>query len=309
MKWSVSSAKIFLQCPKKWYFQTIFANSLSKNSQRKEAALLKRLHSVWSWRGKLVDQVISKYIVPRINRHEQIKDEVFSYANKLMKAQFEFAKQRKYRNPEARTNSYDYCALSDFEKGCSVSEEHLEQVAEEVEGSILNLINSSLLSEIVNDGVYLIAQRPIQFQFADMTVRCTPDLIGLAKGKSPTIIDWKTETSGLKEHWLQLGIYGVALSRTTPHKDFPCLACELQDPTKIKLIEFQLLRNQKSEYALTDEDITNIEDYIYSSSISMKQLTNGKSPEQVINDLPLAKSPEICSSCKFKIMCWETMVA
>ncbi len=309
MKWSVSSARIFLQCPKKWYFETIFANSRSGNPQRKEAAFLKRLHSIYSWRGKLVDQVISRYIVARINRHElTTKEGALSYADSLMKAQLEFARGKMYRNPEAKTSSYDYCALLEFENGCSVSEEQLERVSKEVECSVLNLLNSSLFSEIGN-GTYLVAQRPIQFQFADMTVKCTPDLITLYKGKAPMIVDWKTETLGNKEHWLQLGIYGVALSRITPHKDFTCSESDLSDPTKMRLVEFQLLSNRKSEYVITNEDITEIEDYIYSSSAAMQQLIHGKPPEELVNHLPKAKSPEICICCRFKKICWGTIVA
>jgi hypothetical protein len=306
MKWSVSSAGIFLQCPKKWYFSTVFANSTSGNAARKEAAFLKKLSSIYAWRGKLVDQVISRHIVPKINRHEVIhEDETLRYADWLMKVQLQFAKSRMYRNPTAKTSSYDYCALLEFENGGYVNEKQIEQISKEVECAISNLINSLLLSEISKGDFFLVAQRPIQFQFANMTVKCIPDLIALCKGKAPTIIDWKTETLGYKEHWLQLGIYGVALSSAKPHRDFPCSACDFADPTKMKLIEFQLLRNQKTEYALSDEDITDIEDYVYSSSISMQQLTNGKSPEELIDTLPKSKSPEVCISCKFKKICWR----
>jgi hypothetical protein len=267
--------------------------------------LLKRLNSIYSWRGRLVDQVISTYIVPRINKHEQItQSDVMHYANMMMEAQLKFAKQKMYRNENSKPGSYDYCALSELENGSSLTEEQLQSVSKEVESSLQSLLGSSLLSQISEGDPYLIAQRSIQFPFAEMTVRCTPDLIVFQESNVPTIIDWKTDTFGHKEHWLQLGIYGVALSRVIPHKDFP-KTCALADPTKIKLVECQLLRNQTAEYTLTEEDIADIEDYIYSSSFSMQELTSGKEPEDLISSLPKAKSPEVCISCKFKRTCWE----
>jgi hypothetical protein len=308
MKWSVSSAKMFLQCPKKWYFQTVFAHSKSSNPERKEAYFLKHLHSIYSWRGRLVDQVITRHIVPKMNKHERINlDEILQFASRLMESQLNFAKAKLYRNPSNKPNSYDYCALVELEDSHSLSDESIQQISKEVRDSLNNLFNSSLFSEIANANSYRLAQRALQFRFADMAIRCTPDLIVLSNDKPATIIDWKTESLQNKEHWLQLGIYGVALSRISPHKDFPPKACvNLTDPTRMRLIEFQLLRNQQIDYTLTNEDVTNIEDYIYTSCVSMQQMTNnGKTPEQLIDTLPKTRSPEVCMKCKFEKICWR----
>lgn len=124
--------------------------------------------------------------------------------------------------------------------------------------------------------------------------------------KPPMIIDWKVETAKYREHWLQLGIYGVALSRVKPHKDFPLKSHNsLTDPTQIDLIEFQLLRNQEIEYKLTEEDIIDIEDYVFTSSLGMQQIVEcGISPEQLVEILPKARLSWACSRCNFQKICW-----
>jgi len=307
MMWSVSASKAFFQCPKKWYYQNVFATSRTKNPERKEAYLLKHLQSINAWRGKLVDQVITKFIVPRLNKKQEIDaSKTLEYANALMESQLTFAKRRMYRNTGVKTSDCNYCALSEFEGGNSLSEESLNRTREEMANSLLNLINSRLLIEIAADGTYLVAQRPLQFNFAEASIRCIPDLIVFFIDKPPLIVDWKVEALQYREHWLQLGIYGVALSRTPPHKDFPekCRSTTA-DPTRIALMEFQLLRNQEIKYAITDEDITNIEDYIYLSSKRMLKMVDGRrEPEDIIRVLPKAKSPVTCLGCKFKRMCW-----
>ena len=308
MKWSVSASKAFFQCPKKWYYETVFASSRSSDTKRKEAYFLKHLQSIHSWRGKLVDQVITMFIVPRLNKRRQVeKSEVLSYADRLMEAQLEFARSKMYRSLDSKKNAYNYCALLELENNSSLDEESIEQVKSEVKSSLLNLLDSVLLSELAEKGLYLIAQRTLQFRFTSMTIKCTPDLIAFFKERPPFIVDWKVETARHREHWLQLGIYGFALSRVKPHKDFPNDWRDiLTDPTKIELMEFQLLRNQEIKYVLTEKDISDIEDYIYTSSLRMKQMINsGKPPELLIKILPKARSPWTCQWCKFRGICWE----
>jgi CRISPR/Cas system-associated exonuclease Cas4 (RecB family) len=260
----------------------------------------------------VVDQVITKFIVPRLNKHQSIdQDETLAYASKLMERQLAFGKAMRYREGNINKGD-DYCAFFELEYEGKLDDKTVQNACEEVKISLINLLNSKLMSEICEEGLYLIAQRSLHFTFSDVTVSCTPDLIVFFNSKEPIIIDWKVEAPTYKEHWLQLGVYGVALSRVTPHKDFPVEWCSsLTDPTKIGLIEFQLLRNQELKYFLTQEDIIDIEDYIYTSSNRMRQMINGsnKKPELLINLLPTARSPEACIRCKFRKICWKELTS
>jgi hypothetical protein len=308
MRWSVSSSKIFQQCPRKWYYRTIFADSDSENPDRAEAYILKQLQSVHAWRGKVVDQVISSFIVPKMNRKEVVgPKEVLSYADRLIDTQLAFAKARLYRNG-VKKDRFDYCALFELEYGVELSDAMVQTAREEAKTSLTTLLGSALMGEIAQNGTYLVSQRQLQFQYAGVSVSCTPDLIIFFENKPPLIVDWKVLVSYHQEHWLQLGIYAVALSRVKRHKDFPEKWSEASsDPLNIRLLEFQLLRNRQIEYTLAKEDITEIEDYIFDSSARMLQLVNGgaKRPEEHVGFVPTTRYPETCYRCAFRSICWR----
>ncbi len=52
-------------------------------------------------------------------------------------------------------------------------------------------------------------------------VRTVPDVIAFSGVNPPAIIDWKVHVFGWRDAWLQLAVYAAALTRCTPHKDFP----------------------------------------------------------------------------------------
>ena len=306
MKWSVSTSKVFQQCPKKWYYRTVFADSNSRNPLRSEAYVLKQLQSVHAWRGKVVDQTITMHIVPKLNAKQTVnKDEILRQARALFDAQLAFAERQEYRNGAKKTQ-YDYCALYELEYGTGLGDEILQTAKAEVDASLTNLLDSSLMKEL-SESSHLSAQRRLQFQFANTYIECTPDLIAFFDEKPPLIVDWKVLSGYHREHWLQLGIYAVALSRVKPHRDFPeKWVREMSNPLNIRLLEFQLLRKRELPYVLTKEDIVDIEDYIYTSSVQMEHLLNGgaRRPEQYIETVPTTRYPGTCAKCSFKKICW-----
>jgi hypothetical protein len=312
MKWSVSASRIFAQCPRKWYYGAVFASSRAESPRRKEAFVLKHLENIHAWRGRLVDQVISRLIVPKMNRHEKLdRAEVFAYADRLEEAQLAFARAKLYRKANEdgeAANKDDFCALFELEYGDRLDEKAVRKAADEVRTSLTNFLDSRLFRTLAKDGEYLIPQRPLQFEFAGTNVSCTPDLIAFFRNKTPAIVDWKVEYPWHREHWLQLGIYSVALSRTNPHKDFPREWLEtLRDPTEIGLVEFQLLRNQELYYSVTEDDVVDLEDYVYSSSSRMMRMVDGKDVdlEVLVDSLPTTRSPHTCMMCNFRLDCWK----
>jgi hypothetical protein len=311
MRWSVSGSRVFLQCPRKWFFGSMFANSRCKDRNRKEAHRLKQLQSVHSWRGKLVDQVISEFIVPKLNRHENVDlVEVMARADTLFESQLRYAKSHLGQTPEtngAESSSDVQCSLFELEYNGELDQGLIDRAREEVRVSLSNLLSSRLMTDVTANGVYLVAQRTLQFRFANVSVSCTPDLIAFFPNRPPSIVDWKVQAPKHKEHWTQLGVYGVALSRATPHKDFPDSSRpHLVDPTKIGIVEFQLLRNQEIQYSLMQDDIVDIEDYIYTTSNRMLRMMNGSDTSEIrIGLLPTTTFPETCMRCQFRKICWE----
>lgn len=303
MKWSVSTTKLFQSCPRKYYYQQIVADKKSDELRAKEALYLKSLQSIYAWRGNLTDGVISRYIVPKINAKEEFDEQmILLHAKELMRNDLERIKDS--IGTRNITNSFGFFEL---EYGKEITGEFIAKIENDIITSLKNLLASDLYRQIIEDQSYLIAQRTIRFSIDDLKIACTPDLIVFPKNDSaPKIIDWKVE-SVYREHWLQLGIYGYVLSKIEPHRDFPYkwrgFIC---DPRNINLIEYQLLRNEQGHYQLKDEDIIDIEDYIYvSSSKIAKIIGDGKQFE--INQFPTTGNPDMCKRCQYKKLCWREM--
>ena len=223
MRWSYSAAQTFALCPRKWYFGTVLANGRASNELRKEAFFLKQLDNVHAWRGKLVDYVISNKIVPQLNKKIPFElQDSLDYADELIEKQISFAKSKKHRTGVSKSSHpEDYCALFEIDYNGNLNNNDLDTAKKDIHASLTNFYNSKLLSMICEEKPYLIAQRPLQFSFAGVTVVSYPDLMIFFEKKNPMIVDWKVQTPKHKEHWIQLGIYAWALSKVNPHADFP----------------------------------------------------------------------------------------
>ena len=310
MRWSVIKSKIFSRCQRKWYYYELVAHARTKDDVRREAYFLKQLQSISAWRGSLVDTVIHTFITPRLLSHTlPNENETLEYALNLMKSQISFGKERKHRSRAlTKSNSGNsYCAFYDLEYDGELKEGCLQNAEREIVSALKNLLSSELLRNIAETNQYVISQRSLSFSpFEDVRVVCVPDMVVFFEDKSPLIIDWKVHFFGNSDAWLQLGIYSIALSQVTPHKDFPANFSELKgNASQIDLVEFQLLKNVERKYSITEQDVLDIEDYILRSIIQMRNLVNGRSFNELdVNSFQTARNPQTCSRCQFKKLCW-----
>ncbi len=49
-----------------WFFRQAVAHHAAKDPLRREAYLLGKLDSLWSWRGRLVDNLITHRVIPML---------------------------------------------------------------------------------------------------------------------------------------------------------------------------------------------------------------------------------------------------
>jgi nitroreductase len=81
VNWSVSTTKLFQSCPRKYYYQQILAKGDPEDPRTRESAELKQLNNLYAWRGSLVDGVISRFVVPKINKREPLdEDHIIAFA-------------------------------------------------------------------------------------------------------------------------------------------------------------------------------------------------------------------------------------
>ncbi|HZI58592.1 MAG TPA: hypothetical protein VFF39_17560, partial [Verrucomicrobiae bacterium] len=66
MIWSISDSKTFKRCQRQWFYKNIVGNGVAKDPLRRRIYLLSKLQSVSAWRGQIVDDIISTFIVPAV---------------------------------------------------------------------------------------------------------------------------------------------------------------------------------------------------------------------------------------------------
>lgn len=308
MRWSYSASLSFRQCQRQWFFKNIVASARANDPLRRRAYLLSKLQSLSAWRGKVVDDVVSKTLIPALNQRQSITlKNVKQRARDLFDGQLAFALGHPIDDPELRVSDEgeDFALLYGMEYGEAPTEQDIAQAWAEIEQALTNLYNMSGVREALKSADYVIAQRPLQFELMDgVTVLAYPDAIAFAAAGPPRIIDWKVHTFGQKDAWLQLAIYAIALCRSKRHADFPKDFC--CDPKDVVLLEAQLLTESVREHHIGEDEITEAEEYMISSACEITSLTEGKKYSELSpEDFQAARYPESCQRCAFRTICWE----
>ena len=311
MRWSYSASRSFRQCQRQWYYKNIVASARANDPIRKRAYLLSKLQSVSAWRGRIVDDVISKIIVPEINRGHRI-----TLRTAKVKARELFDRQLKYamRHPindlnlKVSSEGDDFAVFYGMEYGKKPTPEELDRAWDEIETALGNLFKMDGVRRPLKSAEYVIAQRALQFGLMDgITVLAYPDAVAFQSKEAPLIVDWKVHAFGQNDAWLQLAIYAISLSRSN-HRDFPSgFACSAEE---IVLLEAQLLTDSVREHRLEVEQIEEAEEYILDSAYEISCLLDGKKyPELNALDFRPATHAETCQRCAFRALCWENMNA
>ena len=304
MNWSISKAKMFSKCQRKWFYSEVMASKRSKDIYRYEAYVLKQLGSIHSWRGKLVDYIIEELLVPEFNKKNIPKfNQIEGVVSELMSKQLKFARLKKYRDRKLtkKQAGINFCALREIENSERLENEAIEKIKEQVIISLKNLLKSDLMEILLDSNTILVAQKNLSYKFQGLNVISRPDLIVYFKDKPPMIIDWKVYFYRKDNAWMQLGCYAIALTECISEDPF---YKSIDDPTEIKLIEYQLLRNKQKKYQLTDSDVSYIKAYMNNSSNEMLELIkNRKYHELDFNQFETAKNSESCEYCNFKKLC------
>ena len=307
MRWSYSGSRTFKKCQRQWYFKNIVAHAKAKDPVRHRAYLLSKLQSVSAWRGQIVDDVISKVIVPGVNRRSPVTlRDAKALARDQYERQLDFALDHPINHPDLRVSDEgeDFCLLYGMEYDSPPSEEELEQAWREVEQALTNLYSMDAIRTTLKTSEFVAAQRPLHLSLIDgVAAVAIPDVIAFHKTTSPTIIDWKVHAFGENDAWLQLAIYAIALSQSK-HKDFPTdFRCTAD---QVRLLEVQLLTGLVREHRPDLEQIEDAHDYAVDSAYEMHCLVDGRKNVDIgLDDLLTALSEETCQTCQFRSLCWS----
>jgi len=313
MNWSVSKAKQFQSCQRKWFFSDILAQwNAKKEPIKREAYILKNLQSIQAWRGSLVDTVIEKKVLLPIMFQGITPTEniVINYAMDIADKQIEFGKQKKYREEGmTKTKAGDsFAAFYDIEYKGVIDNEKLEYAKNEIKIALHNFFISPIFQKLLKPNTNLLVQRDLKFPYNGFTVNAKPDLVIFRDNQPPHIIDWKVHDNRYTDYWQQLTVYSYVLSKiaqTKPHKDFPSqFIKDVPRPHRYSITEYQLLKGISKEYSIAEQDIEDVEDLIHITGEWMQDIYEDRN---LINakDCQTTSYPQSCVNCGFKKLCQE----
>ena len=303
--------KLFQRCELQWYFKNIVADGRVKNdSFRREVTLLAKLDSIEAWRGKIVDDVVSRLLVNAINRKFPVdRAYLLKEADQLFDSQLEYAAFQKYREPGRKfSQDRDFAALAIYEFGMNCGQDILQSARGDIHSAINNLLNDTEFIEYLQSAKLLASQRSLHYQFSGLSVSSKPDLIVFFDDKPPHIVDWKVHTYGIHTYDEQLMAYAVALYKvatTKPHSDFPgnIDSYQIYD---YKLTEYQLLHPDhiRRDYEVTKERLEDLNDKMSKGVIEMYMKGCYKKFGDVNpENFETTRFIENCHNCSFKKIC------
>ena len=311
MSWSFSASKTFKKCARRWYLKAFVASARSADALRREAYVLSKLDSIYGWRGRLVDHVLSTELVP-VLRQRRIPDSrrLVATARSLFDRQLAFARSHgiRERNFVASKVADDFAAFRSVEYGEPIDEELVLQAWSDVETALTNACQLDVLHEL-RGSTSLVAQRRLQFEIMGLGgerihAHATPDLIAFRGSSPPLIVDWKVHTFAVGDYRLQLAVYALGITRCPPHRDFPPNT-RLFAANEVRLIEAQLLTNTQRGYTLDESDVQEAESYIVETAELMELATTPIGADDFNSaDLPAARDATLCERCPFERICW-----
>tara|TARA_A100000171_G_scaffold45088_1_gene48436 strand:- start:6473 stop:7399 length:927 start_codon:yes stop_codon:yes gene_type:complete len=305
MNWSYSGYRQFLKCNRQWYYKNIVAHGTAKDPFRREVTILSKLKTLDAWRGDIVDEVIGQVAISRIRKKESLHEDTLLWvANRKFDERLDFARKKKYREPNIVFSDYDdFSAIIDFDNDKGIAESELQRVRNDTHQALKNFIEREDLIEYLRTADQWLTQRTLSLPFSRFRVIGRPDLILFFEDEPPHIIDWKVHTFATKTYQDQLLAYAFSLSKVNPHKDFPA-NLKSYSVLDYRLTEFQLLTDESRDYEITQDDIRNTEDEIATGLLKMYRLgANRKFSECSPEEFPTTTDPSACGNCSFKPIC------
>lgn len=309
MNWSYSAGRTFAGCPRRWFYRAVVAHHAAKDPVRRTAYLLGKQDSVWSWRGRLVDETLSTRAVPLLGMGRPPEpSELVAAARARFGAQLEFARTHRLNDPGLKPPRHpDFLALSEFEAGTPPTEAALADLWAGVETSLTNFLALTPLLERLLAARLMLPQRALAYNLAlpdgeRVTVRAVPDLLAFFRDAPPLIVDWKVSAHPAITHREQLVGYALALSKSRTQPGLPPFRA---GAAATELLEAQLLAGELRPHPLTDADVREAEAHTVTSAAAMKRTLAGR-PKGELDPRTVPPTADLgrCGGCPYKPLCW-----
>jgi PD-(D/E)XK nuclease superfamily len=302
LDWSFSTDRRMRRCPRQVFFTDIAAWHNAKDPLRRESYLLNQVRGLAAWRGSLVHQSIDSFIVPRWQQHRPVDwESVIEAARELGTRQFVFSENGTYRTAGmSKTKALgDYCALFPHEFDLPLGEEQLEGILESVERALRNLSSlKGFLARVENRDFYR-SELALAAEFNGVRIKGQIDLFFSVGNGRYAVADWKDyESPSGSDAKRQMSLYAWLLLRNARYR--------VADPRDVELWEVKLSEPGFAVYAIDQESLDELEDFMYRSTEELRALCgDGKFENQSLEDFPHTENPNTCRLCPFRGICRE----
>jgi hypothetical protein len=291
--WSKSRDEIFQTCPRQYYYNYYaYWGGWEKDApeRTRQIYVLKNLKNRYMWAGEKVHDCI-KHTLRNLQRNISILpvDDIVSITRDQMRDEFRSSRDKRYlAHPKS-------CALFEHEYEVDVPDDMWKRVADDVEKCLRNFYDSetfAILKELPQKN-WLEIEDFSSFYLDGTKIWAVIDCSYRTEG-GITIIDWKTGRTTTEDVSLQLSCYAMYGKEKWGIK-----------PERIRLVEYNLLSDQRAEFSVTAGEIADTKSYIEGSIADMKSLL-----ADVENNIPKeerffkkVEDDRIRDRCNFRKVC------
>ena len=258
--WSVSRDQVFQTCPRQYYYNYYgYWNGWEKDApeRTRQIYILRNLKNRYMWGGEKVHACI-KRTLRNLQRGISVLDvdEIVSITLHQMREEFRSSREKRYIvYPKT-------CALFEHEYEVELEDAEWKTIAENVERSLRTFYGSevfAVLRELPRER--WLEVEDFSFFFLDETKIWAVIDCSFRTERGATIIDWKTGRGPERDLSLQLACYAMYGAEKWKIR-----------PESIKLIEYNLSSDQRTEFTVKAGEIEDAKTYIRGSIADMQSL-------------------------------------
>jgi CRISPR/Cas system-associated exonuclease Cas4 (RecB family) len=289
--WSISRDRVFQTCPRQYYFNYYgYGGGWETDAPERirRIYILKNLKNRYMWSGAKVHDCI-KHTLTNLQRGISVLDvdQIVGITLNQMREEFRSSREKRYlTHPKT-------CALFEHEYEVPISDADWKKTADNMEQCLRNFYSSEtfgMLKELPQQ-MWLEVEDFSSFNMNNTKIWAVLDCSFRTEDGGITIIDWKTGRTMSQDVSMQLACYAMYAMEKWPEK--------------VKLIEYNLLANQGSEFNVSGAEIKNTKTYIAGSIDDMhSQLVD------LVNNVPKEESAFLKmrdegtrANCNFRKVC------
>lgn len=297
--WSKSRARLFDECKRGYYFNYYgYWDAWMENASERarEIYVLKKIVSKEIWIGSVVHDIIKK-VLSGAKSGNEIQ---LSYALNLLKKRLD----TDYNNSMSGLyKSQKVVGLFEHEYDLLIPKDEWDELFKIAENCIINFYNSDVYRNIkkvpISNWIFL--EDFLNFNFEGTKIFLRIDFV-IKDGNKVILYDWKTGRERSEEDEnikTQLASYAL----------FVLDKWKIQ-PESITAKIYNLRIDKEDEFAINNEIIEKVKNYIRENIKSMKELLTDEKNNLPKDEQEFSKTDisRYCTRCGFKKLCFNTNV-